>query len=87
MFFLKLVINTVLFFIIFNFSRIRQRKFLFSIDSLVLPFSLGLALTVVDCLLRAVFFYSFLSFIIISALAYTALKLVLRKKTDEVSEE
>ncbi len=87
MFLLKLLLYTILFFIILNFSQIKQRKLLFKIDSLVLPFSLGLALTVVDCLLRAVFFYSFLSFIIIFTFAYTALKLLLREKTREVSKE
>jgi hypothetical protein len=86
-FLLKLLLYTILFFIILNFSQIKQRKLLFKIDSLVLPFSLGLALTVVDCLLRAVFFYSFLSFIIIFTFAYTALKLLLREKTREVSKE
>jgi hypothetical protein len=71
---LRLVILTVIFFLIFNFAQIRSGTFRFQPRSLVLPFSLSFALVIVDTFLRAAFFYALIVFVVIAILCYFLLR-------------
>ncbi|MDD2555185.1 MAG: hypothetical protein PHN17_02410 [Syntrophaceticus sp.] len=61
---------TIIFFLIFNFSRIRSGMFKFKAGFLILPFSLSFALVFVDIFARVAFFYAIILFIVIAALCY-----------------
>lgn len=70
MFFLRILINTIILFLILNFSKIKQQKVFFNLRSFILPFSLGFAITFVDTILRVTFFYSVVIFILIASVLY-----------------
>ncbi len=76
MFVIRIIILTIVFFLIFNFSQIRSRKFQFQASSLILPFSLSFALVLVDSFIRVAFFYALVLFIIIASLCYFLLRLI-----------
>lgn len=76
MFVIRMIILTIVFFLVFNFSQIRSREFKFQARSLVFPFSLSFALVVVDSFIRVAFFYAFILFIIIASLCYFLLRLI-----------
>jgi len=59
----------LIFYLVLNFSKIKQRK-PFEVRSLIIPFSLSVALALVDSVLRVAFYYSFLLFILISGIVY-----------------
>ena len=74
MFFVRLIILTGVFFLLFNYSQLRSGNFKFQPGSLMLPFSLSFALVIVDTFLRAAFFYALLIFIVVALLCYFLLR-------------
>ena len=74
MFFVRLIILTGVFFLLFNYSQLRSGNFKFQPGSLILPFSLSFALVIVDTFLRAAFFYALLIFIVVVLLCYFLLR-------------
>ncbi len=78
MFFIRVVLFTVIFYIILNFSAIRRGAF--KKGSLILPFSLGLAFTIIDSFMRFAFYYSLILFILISCISYGALTYIARRR-------
>jgi hypothetical protein len=75
--FLRLLIWMVIFYLVLNFSNIRKGKLGEWKSSLLLPFSLALAMTVVDAGLRLAFYSSAIIFLLLAVASY----LVLRKLT------
>lgn len=86
MFFLKVLIFALLFYFILNFSQIKQRR-PFQMHSLILPFSLSIALTLVDSVLKVAFYYSFLLFLLISGFSYWLLSFFTRDSIKAGKEE
>lgn len=80
MIFLKFVSYTIILYVILNFSKLRKKDFSFRDDSLILPVSLGLAITLVDSLLRVAFHYAAIFFVIIAGISYFIFNTMLRKK-------
>lgn len=76
MFVIRIVLLTLLFFIVLNFHQIRCGQFTFDSKAFLLPFSLSFALVLVDTFLRAAFFYALIIFIIVAALCYFLLRLL-----------
>jgi len=74
MFIIRVVILTLLFFMVFNFQQIRSGRFTFDRGAFLLPFSLSFALVLVDTFLRAAFFYAIVIFIIVATLCYLLLR-------------
>lgn len=76
MFVIRIIILTIVFFLILNFSQICSREFKFQARSLIFPFSLSFALVLVDSFLRVTFFYAFILFVVIASLCYFLLRLI-----------
>jgi hypothetical protein len=74
MFLLRIGLFTVIFYLVLNFGRIRNGEMYWQGNSLFLPFSLALALTIVDSCLRIAFYYGFLLFILIVVISYLVLR-------------
>lgn len=82
MFLIRLIVLTLVFFIILNFHQIRSGRFVFQGRSFLLPFSLGFALVMVDTFLRVAFFYAMVIFVLVAALCYFLLRLLERAGKD-----
>lgn len=74
MFIIRIIVLTIIFFMVFNFSKVRSGKFEFNLQSLILPFSLSFALVLVDSFIRVAFFYAIIVFIVIASLCYFLLR-------------
>ncbi len=79
MLFLRTIILTIVFFLVFNFSEIRSKKYQLQTRSFILPFSLSFALVLVDSFIKTAFHYAVLLFIIIAILCYFLLHLITKK--------
>ncbi|MGI6405103.1 MAG: hypothetical protein ACOX2E_01220 [Syntrophaceticus sp.] len=76
MFIIRIIVLTIIFFMVFNFSKVRSGKFEFNLQSLILPFSLSFALVLVDSFIRVAFFYAIIVFIVIASLCYFLLRII-----------
>lgn len=78
MFLYKILILTLVLFLIFNFSKLRQG--IFKWRDLILPFSLSFAVSIVDTFIRAALVISVLAFILLFAVCFVLLYFVTAPK-------
>ncbi len=71
MFVLEILTLTLFFYLILNFSKLRRG--IFSGRDLVFPFSLGIAVTIVDSFIKTAFIAAFFAFIVIFAVCFGVL--------------
>lgn len=78
MFLLKVLVLTLILYLVLNLSKLRQG--IVAGRDLILPFSLSLAVSIVDSFIRAAFIFALLAFIVIFAVCFGALHLVASPK-------
>ncbi len=78
MFLYKILILTLVLFLILNFSKLRRG--IFQWRDLILPFSLSFAASIVDTFIRTAFVISILAFILLFAVCFGILHFVAATK-------
>jgi hypothetical protein len=68
MYILEILVLTLFFYLIWNFSKVRQRIFVGR--DLVFPFSLAFAVTIVDSFIKAAFMFGFFIFLLLFAVCF-----------------
>ncbi len=74
MFLGKILVLTLVLYLVLNFAKLKQGNF--SAHDLILPFSLSLAVAIVDTLLKAAFVTSLFAFVALFVMCFGLLKLV-----------
>ncbi|AFV11699.1 hypothetical protein Tph_c14910 [Thermacetogenium phaeum DSM 12270] len=80
---LGLFILTLIFFFVLNFHQIRRGRFVFQWRSFILPFSLSLALLIVDLFLKVALHYALIIFVFVAASCYLLLHLLAKRSKPE----
>ncbi len=78
MFLLKILLLTLILYLVLNFAKLRQGHVVGR--DLILPFSLSFAVTIVDSFIKVAFIIAFLAFIVIFMVCFGVLHLVASPK-------